>query len=71
MQYPINVAESSVSVTARSADTIIVVVDNLVKKDIPVRGKYDGGVAEGYRAEPIEISPSVITVSGPQEIISD
>jgi YbbR domain-containing protein len=70
MQYPINVAESSVSVTARSADTIIVVVDNLVKKDIPVRGKYDGGVAEGYRAEPIEISPSVITVSGPQEIIS-
>jgi len=70
VNYPINVAESSVSVTARSADTIVVIVDNLVKKDIPVRGVYDGGVAQGYRAEPMEISPSVITVSGPQEIIS-
>ena len=70
VHYPINVAESSVSVTARSTDTIVVVVDNLVKKDIPVRGVYDGGVAEGYRAEPMEITPSVITVSGPQEIIS-
>jgi len=70
VRYPINVAESSVSVTARSADTILVVVDNLVKKDIPVRGVYDGGVAQGYRAEPMEISPSVITVSGPQAVIS-
>ncbi len=29
-------------------------VDTQIKKDIPVRGTYDGGVAEGYQAEPIE-----------------
>ncbi len=69
--YPIDVNAASTTITGRSADYISITVDKLEKKDIPVRGTYDGGVAEGFQAEPIEITPSTITVSGPQEELAN
>ena len=68
--YPIDINPDSLSVTGRSTDYITVNVDTLVKKDIQVRGSYNGGVAEGYQAEPMEITPGTITVSGPGEIVN-
>jgi hypothetical protein len=67
--YPIDFNASAVTISSRSASFIQVTVDNLVKKDIPVYGSFNGSVAEGYQADPLELAPSVITVSGPQEII--
>lgn len=70
VNYPIDVNPADLSVTSRSVDMISMTVDTLIKKDIPVRGTYDGGVAEGYQAEPIEISPDIITISGPKAEVS-
>jgi YbbR domain-containing protein len=70
INYPIDINPSSF-VTAKSVDYITIAVDNLVSKEIPVKGSYDGGVAEGYQAEPMELTPSVITVSGPEEVLSE
>lgn len=69
ISYPLDVNPTTLSISSRSVDYITVTVDKLVKKEIPVRGTYDGGVAEGYQAEPIELTPTAITVSGPQEKI--
>lgn len=68
--YPIDINSSSVTISSRSVNFIQVTVDNLVKKEIPVYGSFNGSVAEGYQAEPLELAPSMITVSGPQEIIN-
>ncbi len=65
--YPIDVNPSTFTVSR--SGYIAITVDNLAKKEIPVRGTYDGGVAEGYQAEPIELTPTVITVSGPQDVL--
>lgn len=70
VNYPIDVNPADLTVTSRSVDLISMTVDTLIKKDIPVHGTYDGGVAEGYQAEPIEISPDIITVSGPKAEVS-
>ena len=68
--YPIDINQSAVSISNLTTNYIEVNVDYLVNKDIPVRGLYDGGVAEGFQAEPIELVPSTISISGPQEAIS-
>ena len=39
------------------------------KKEIQIRGVYRGGVAEGYQAEPIEMTPDIVTITGPKEEI--
>ncbi|WP_073075695.1 CdaR family protein [Sporobacter termitidis] len=68
--YPIDINPASVTITGRSSDNISVTADSLVTKDIQVRATYDGGVAEGYQAEPIEVKPDTISVSGPKEVVS-
>jgi YbbR domain-containing protein len=68
--YPIEISPSQLTITGRSFEYITVTVDSLVKKDIPVRASYDGGVAEGYQADPIEVSPTSISISGPKHIVS-
>jgi YbbR domain-containing protein len=70
IEYPIDINTSAISISSRSVDFVTVNVDYLENKDIPVKGTYDGGVAEGYQAEPIELTPSTITVSGPREVLS-
>lgn len=67
--YPIDVNPATFT-TSKSVDFITITVDSLATKEIPVRSSYDGGVAAGYQAEPIELTPAVIAVSGPQEVLS-
>lgn len=70
VSIPIDISWTSF-VWSKSVDYITIAVDNLVTKEIPVKGSYDGGVAEGYQAEPMELTPSVITVSGPEQVLSE
>lgn len=69
ISYPIDINPTSF-VMSKSVDYITVTVDNLLSKEVEVRGSFDGGVTEGYQAEPIELSPEIIKVSGPQEVLS-
>lgn len=68
--YPLDINQQSLTENGRSNDFITVTVDTLASKDIPVRGIYNGGVAEGYQAEPLEITPNTITISGPMQTVA-
>lgn len=69
VDYPPDITEPP-TITSRSHGYITVIVDKLVTKDIPVRPTYNGGTAEGYQADPIEVNPETISISGPEELVS-
>lgn len=68
--FPSNVTKSLISVKSATANYVTATVENLVTAEIPVNCNYDGAVAEGCKAEPIECTPNVITVSGPEAAVS-
>lgn len=70
ISYPLDVNPQSLTVNGRSNELISVTVDAMASKEIPVHGIYNGGVAEGYQAEPLVITPNTITISGPKQTIS-
>jgi YbbR domain-containing protein len=69
INYPSGVDYSSISVL-NNTGYITVTVDELVSSTVEVRGGYNGSIADGYQAEPIEINPDTIQVSGPKETVS-
>jgi YbbR domain-containing protein len=66
---PLEVSDSAVTMTSGTPNIIALTVDDQAHKDVPVRGTY-GSVAEGYLADTMEIDPDTITVSGPDEVVS-
>ena len=70
VNYPSNVSSNSVTISSKSTDSITVIVDNLVSKSVPVEGGNDVKVADGYQAEQMEFSPENITITGPEETVS-
>lgn len=67
---PENVSTNDISVEDRSSSTITIVVDKLAVKEIEVRAKFEGDVAEGYMPDPIELEQESLTISGPQDVVS-
>ena len=65
---PMEVSENSVTMSG-TPTIITLTVDEQEQKEVSVKGTY-GSVADGYLADTMEISPSTITVYGPQEIVS-
>ena len=64
VSYPSRIDTSGISVTRKVPDTINFTVSKLNTKSIPIRGSFDGSIAEGYTAQPVTFEPSEITVSG-------
>ncbi len=58
-----------VTVTDRSPSNVEFTVSNYVSKEIQVYGSFTGTLADGYMRDEFEITPSTITVSGPEEEI--
>ena len=52
-------------------DMIELTISELVEKPIPVRGSFDGNVAEGYVTDAVVYEPSTITVTGPEIYVRD
>lgn len=67
---PENVSTNDISVEDRSSSTVTIVVDKLATKEIEVRAKFDGDVAEGYMPDPIELEQESLTISGPQDVVN-
>ena len=65
VSYPSRVDTSSVTVSRKVPDTVNFTVSKLNSKSVPVRGSFEGNIANGYTAEPVVFEPSEITVSGP------
>ncbi len=64
--FPDGTDISNLSVTRKTPETINFMVSAQTTKSIPVRGSFDGSVAEGYTAETPVFEPATITLSGPE-----
>lgn len=69
--FPDGTDTSSLSTLNRTPETIVFTVSELIDKQIPVRGSFEGKSAEGYVAEAPVFTPSTITVSGPEIYLKD
>ncbi len=70
LSYPDGIDTTQLQVTNRVPDTINFMVSDQSKKTIPVRGGFEGSLAEGYTAELPVFEPSTITVYGAEAYIS-
>lgn len=69
--YPSDTDTSGLSVGRKVPDSVNFMVSKLVEKEIPVRGSFDGSVAEGYTSEAPEFEPASILISGAEAIIKN
>lgn len=64
--FPDGTDTSSLSTISRTPETIVFTVSELIEKQVPVRGSFEGNSVEGYVAEAPVFTPATITVSGPE-----
>jgi len=68
---PPGIDRNMISREIRSPESILLTVDRLTVRPVPVRAIYRGGTAsEDLIAETPEFDPQTITVSGPEEVVS-
>jgi len=51
-------------------DAVTINVERLISRDIPIKGKLTGSVAEGLVAENMKYTPEVLTVRGPSSVVN-
>ena len=63
---------NSVQVLDQEGQTVRVTVSRLLSAQVPVRAVFEGTVdeANGYRANPAEVTPNTIRIQGPEELVS-
>lgn len=71
VQFPNGTDTRGVSITRKMPETINFMVSQQTYKTVPVRGSFDGELAESYTAETPVFEPSTITVTGPEAYIKD
>lgn len=71
INYPNGTDTSNITVTRKVPDTVSFTVSRMNSKSIPVRGSFNGAVADGFTAEPAVFEPSEITVSGPDAYLKN
>ena len=69
--YPDGVETRNLSEVSYSPETVNFMVSMLNSVSIPVRGGYEGSIAEGYSAESPIFEPSTIIVTGPDAYLKD
>ena len=73
LEYTIDYGDtkaSDVKLVSASVNYATVIVKKMVKTEIPVRGMFDGKIADGYMGGSIEFTPGTIEISGPEDEIS-
>lgn len=70
LKFEETLSPNGINVVSASHNYITVTVEKTVTVNVPVSGVFEGDVAEGYSAQPLEYSTDSITVSGPQAIVS-
>lgn len=69
--YPGDIASNAFTIENKYPETITVVVEKLVRKEIPVNVIYEGTVPEGFIADKDNVVKDyeMITVQGPQSVV--
>ena len=71
VSFPNGTDTKDLTINRKIPDTVNFTVSKLNSKSVPVRGSFDGKVADGYTAEPVEFEPSEIIVSGPDAYLKN
>jgi len=71
ISFPDGIDPSSVEIVKTTPSSVNFFVSKLATKEIPVRGGFEGDIAEGYTAEVPVFEPSTITVTGPENHIKN
>lgn len=69
--FPDGTDTSELTIIRKIPETVSFTVSKQVTKVVPVKGSFDGSVAENYMAEPAEYEPSIISISGPEVYLKD
>ncbi|MBQ4427752.1 MAG: hypothetical protein IJP67_00430 [Oscillospiraceae bacterium] len=73
LSYRLNyngVSSAGITASSKSYDFVTVTVEQLVTRAVPVRATNNATIADGYAAQPLELSVDTITVSGTQADVS-
>ena len=67
-----SLTSAGVRVLDQEGKTVRVTITKLLSKTVEVRGVFEGTVDEenNYRANPVEVTPGVIKVQGPEELVN-
>lgn len=69
--WPAYVNTEGLSVSDWETLKVVVTIDSLETKDIPVRGEFIGTEADGFLADDVETDPAEIEVTGPASELKD
>lgn len=69
--YPSGTDKRNITEVAMRPSSLNFVVSKLTQKTIPVRGGFEGELAEGFLAETPVFEPTTLVVSGPEVYIKD
>jgi YbbR domain-containing protein len=61
--------QSTVSVVSKTPDKIMVTMEKTISKEVPLKGKIEGSVAEGMIVDKITLNPSTVTVTGSKQVL--
>lgn len=65
LTFPDSVNAGAIQVVSKSPEYIQLLVSEMSTKIVPVKGAFEGSVAEGYLADEPTFEPSTITLTGP------
>ena len=69
--YPAGIDRRNLTVSSKTPDTVSFYVSQQTSVTVPVRGGFEGTLAEGHTAETPTFDPATITVSGPEIYLRD
>ena len=69
--YPDGTDTSNLRITRKTPETINFMVSTQTSKSVPVRGSFEGSVAEGFTAESPVFEPATITLTGPETYLKN
>lgn len=69
--YPSGTDTRNITEVSQRPDMLTFVVSKITSVQVPVRGGYEGDLADGFMAETPVFEPSVITVTGPEVYLKD
>ncbi|MEI7792149.1 MAG: CdaR family protein [Candidatus Berkelbacteria bacterium] len=61
--------QSTVSVISKSPEKIMVTLEKTISKEVPLKGKIDGNLAEGMIVDKIALNPNTVTVTGSKQVL--
>lgn len=72
-ELPVNVVSSTsgVDIVEKSPNKIIVSLETVITKEIPISNKIEGSAAEGLVAGNIDLKPTITMIRGPKSIVNN